>query len=121
MKPVQTYRAGSIAAKIWENQVLKKDGSTAVFHTISLDRSYQDANVFVVRDSGDRSRQVVEVTDRLLIGVEGTGITTLPALQIRERHAAERLSVEPHRKVLLCRQQRRVMLQGAAERGGRRV
>ena len=44
MKPVQTYRAGSIAAKIWENQVIKKDGSTAVFHTISLDRSYQDAN-----------------------------------------------------------------------------
>ena len=42
MKPVKTYRAGAISAKIWENQSVKADGSVAVFHTVSLDRSYQD-------------------------------------------------------------------------------
>ncbi len=40
-KPLQTFRAGSIAAKIWENQT-KKEAN--VFYTVSLERSYKDAN-----------------------------------------------------------------------------
>jgi hypothetical protein len=41
-KPLQTFRAGAIAATIWENHVAKKDGSVGVFNTISLERSYKD-------------------------------------------------------------------------------
>ncbi|MFQ5620671.1 MAG: hypothetical protein ACE5FT_02405 [Candidatus Nanoarchaeia archaeon] len=41
-KPVQTYRAGNISASIWENQVVNKDGTNGVYHTVSLSRSYQD-------------------------------------------------------------------------------
>jgi len=41
-KPIKTYKAGPITAKIWENQHIKPDGSVSVFHTVSLDRVYKD-------------------------------------------------------------------------------
>jgi len=41
-QPIKTYRAGGISAKIWENQTIKPDGAVSVYHTISIERSYQD-------------------------------------------------------------------------------
>lgn len=39
--PAKRFRAGAIAATVWENTT-DKDGETRSFYTISLDRSYKD-------------------------------------------------------------------------------
>lgn len=41
--PVSKFRAGSIVATIWENEV-QKDGNPTKFNTISFERSYKDKN-----------------------------------------------------------------------------
>jgi len=40
--PAKRFRAGPISATVWENTT-DKDGETRSYYTISLDRSYKDA------------------------------------------------------------------------------
>jgi hypothetical protein len=38
--PFRTFRAGSVRAAVWQNQV-QRDGNTVVEHTIRINRRYQ--------------------------------------------------------------------------------
>ncbi len=40
--PEKKFRAGAIAATIWQNECQRKDGTPAVFNTISFERGYKD-------------------------------------------------------------------------------
>ena len=40
--PEKKFRAGAIAATIWQNEGLRKDGTPSVFNTISFERGYKD-------------------------------------------------------------------------------
>jgi len=39
--PEQKFRAGSITATVWKNEIVK-DGENASFNSITLERSYKD-------------------------------------------------------------------------------
>lgn len=41
-KPEMKFRAGSISATVWNNEIKRKDGTPASFKTISLQRGYKD-------------------------------------------------------------------------------
>ncbi len=40
--PEKKFRAGAIAATIWQNEGHRKDGTVASFNTISFERGYKD-------------------------------------------------------------------------------
>ena len=40
-QPLKKFRAGAIAATIWENPI-EKEGKTTVYNTISFERGYKD-------------------------------------------------------------------------------
>ena len=40
--PEKKFRAGAIAATIWQNEGQRKDGTVASFNTISFERGYKD-------------------------------------------------------------------------------
>jgi hypothetical protein len=42
--PEKKFRAGPVAATIWANNVLDKDGKVVTFRTVSFERSYKDKN-----------------------------------------------------------------------------
>jgi hypothetical protein len=42
--PEKKFRAGPIAATIWANNVLDKDGKVVTYRTVSFERSYKDKN-----------------------------------------------------------------------------
>lgn len=41
--PERKFRAGGVAATIWQNNIVK-DGHEATYRTVSLERSYKDKN-----------------------------------------------------------------------------
>jgi hypothetical protein len=41
--PERKFRAGAISATVWKNHT-ERDGKVVEYHTVSLDRNYQDKN-----------------------------------------------------------------------------
>jgi len=41
-EPEKKFKAGPVSATIWKNKGTKKDGETAEFYTITVDRNYKD-------------------------------------------------------------------------------
>ncbi|MBU1974993.1 MAG: hypothetical protein KKG59_01165 [Nanoarchaeota archaeon] len=42
--PEKKFRAGPIAATIWENEATNKEGKKVAYKSVSFERSYKDAN-----------------------------------------------------------------------------
>lgn len=42
-KPVEQYRNGNLKSCIWQNKTKKKNGQTTLRNTISIQKSYKDA------------------------------------------------------------------------------
>jgi hypothetical protein len=43
-KPLTKFRAGTLAATVWENQNKNSKGEVISFKSVSFDRSYKDTN-----------------------------------------------------------------------------
>jgi hypothetical protein len=41
-RPEKKFRAGSVAATVWANEIASKTGEKVTFKTITLERSYKD-------------------------------------------------------------------------------
>lgn len=43
-KPEETFRAGSVKATVWANEVNNKDGKPTKMYSVKVTRSYKDKN-----------------------------------------------------------------------------
>ena len=43
-KPIKTFRAGTVASSVWSNESLNQKGEIVEFRSVTLQKSYKDAN-----------------------------------------------------------------------------